>query len=238
MPTARRQRTLMSSPTPRLAAWYDAGTLALADTNAVAAWEDTSRLSSGVSQGTGTKQPIYKNNGTDNINSLPVVEFDGTDDVLSTTIPFPMGNAFTIFMVARSDTSLTSKGYFTLKTASSRGMSFQLNGTGFLYYENGTSIYNAFNAGYISNSTPFLLTLVKKGTSVKTYINGVLKRTDVGHPEIASAGGASFFIGAGSNGTGEFITKHISELKLFRGAMSDAQRQAEELKFNTKYALF
>ena len=238
MPTARRQRTLMVNPTPRLIAWYDAGTLALADTNAVPAWEDTTRLSTGVAQGTGANQPLYKHNGTDDINGLPVVEFDGTNDVLSTAIPFNLGNAFTIFMVARSDTSLNGRGYFTLKNATSRGICLQLNGTGFLYYENGATIYNAFNAGYISNSTPFLLTLVKKGAVVKTYTNGVLRRTDIGQPEIGSAGGATFFIGAGANGTSEYMTKHIAELRFYHGAMSDAQRQSEELKLNTKYALF
>jgi len=235
MPTARRQRTLMASPTPRLAAWYDAGTLALSDTNAVAAWEDTSRLSSGVAQATGANQPLYKNNGTDNINSLPVVEFDGTNDTLTSSIAPTFRSAFTIFVVARSDTTLLNRPFFGVGNSNPlRVCALEQHGTGLLYYEDATNPFNAFNAGYLTANTPYLISLVKNKTSVKTYVNGVLKRTDVGRPAIASFAN----IAIGSEGTGSFYSKHLAELRIYSGAMSDAQRQAIERELNVKYALF
>lgn len=240
MPTSRRQRRLMANPTPRLIAWYGAGTLALSDTNAVSAWEDTTRLSTGVSQATGANQPTYKNNGTDNINGLPVVTFDGTNDVLGSVIPVQLKYSFTLFLVFRPDTSVNGRGMVTMKsTLSSRGMSLQISGTGLAYYENGTALYNAFNAGYLTNGVPALITIRKQRTETRTYVNGVLKRTDASPPLMTDPNpGSSFFLGAGSNGSAEFFNKDIAEVRVYDGAMSDAQRQAEELRLNTKYALF
>lgn len=236
MPTARRQRTLMASPTPRLVAWYDAGTLALSDTNAVAAWEDTTRLSTGVAQGTGANQPIYKHNGTDDINGLPVVEFDGTDDKLSSAVLPPLGGSHTVFVVARSDTAAASGTFYGFGGSPARDLSFGLTGAspGLIVYDTSSAIINDAGSNYVP-STPYLATLVKDRTTVRVYVNGVLKKTVVtGRARINLAG--TFYIGA-QNASLPY-KKHIVEIKMYAGAMSDAQRQAEEARLNAKYALF
>lgn len=233
MSAAHCQR--LHRPALRLVAWYDAGTLALADGAAVSAWEDITRMSAGVAQGTGANQPIYKNNGTDNINSLPVVEFDGTNDVLSSAIAPTIRQSMTVFVVARSDTTVTSRALFSLGIGNpNRTCSLQVNGTGFLYYENGATTYNAFNAGYISNLTPYLVVIVKDRARVRTYVNGALRRSDIGQ---AALNQFSTLV-LGSEGAGAYYNKHLAELRFYAGAMTDAERQAEEGRLNAKYALY
>ena len=58
-----------------LYAWHEADALALADLAAVGTWSDSSGAGRSLTQGTGSKQPIFR---TNIINSLPVVRFDAT----------------------------------------------------------------------------------------------------------------------------------------------------------------
>lgn len=226
----------MSNPTPRMAAWYDAGTLALADTNAVPAWEDTTRLSAGVTQGTGANQPTYKNNVTDNINGLPVVQFDGTNDDLRSTIIPNLSIGWSIFAVFRIDTSGGSQAIFGMGAGTTfRRLSPQLNTTWVLYYIE--AVTDNSGVGIMANATTYLLSIVSDRNQVKIYVNGVLRRS------VALRGGAlssapipTFAIG--STGNQDFLKSQLAELKIYRGAMAESQRQAEELRLNAKYALF
>lgn len=235
MPTARRQRTLMSIPTPRLAAWYDAGTLALVDTNAVPAWEDTTRLSAGVVQGTGANQPIYKHNGTDDINGLPVVQFDGTDDDLRSAVVPVLFSEWSIFAVFRPDTTTVSQAIFGMGAGTTfRRLSPQLNTTWVLYYADNSTDNPA--VAIFTNGVPCLLSLVSNRNFFKIYVNGVLRRTVAARGAMSSALIPTFSIG--STGNQDRFKSQLAELRIYRGALPDGQRQAEELRLNTKYALF
>ncbi len=63
----------------------DVGTSTTTDNTSLSDWQDQSGNGNDVSQGTGASQPTFKNNATNNINYNPVVDFDGTDDFISTT---------------------------------------------------------------------------------------------------------------------------------------------------------
>ena len=51
------------------------------DTDPIATWPDSSGNGFDIGQATSAKQPLYR---TNQLNGLPIVRFDGTDDVLST----------------------------------------------------------------------------------------------------------------------------------------------------------
>ncbi len=63
----------------------DEGTSTTTNNAAMAGWDDQSGNGNDVSQETGSSQPTFKDNATDNINYNPVIDFDGTDDFISTT---------------------------------------------------------------------------------------------------------------------------------------------------------
>lgn len=75
--------TFSPASIPGLQLWLDASKIVgLNDGDAVGTWVDSSGNSRNYTQATGSKQPIYKTNIR---GSLPVVRFDGVDDVLAAT---------------------------------------------------------------------------------------------------------------------------------------------------------
>ncbi len=68
-----------SGPVAGMSLWLDATTLALSDSDPVATWADQSGNGYDASQATASFRPLYK---AAIQNGLPVVRFDGTDDIL------------------------------------------------------------------------------------------------------------------------------------------------------------
>jgi hypothetical protein len=60
-----------------LVAWYKTESLAVGDGNPVSQWDDSSGNGNHVTQGTGSKQPIYRASG---INGRPALEFSKAND--------------------------------------------------------------------------------------------------------------------------------------------------------------
>lgn len=71
----------MADPTSvsGLIGWWKADALTLNDGDAVGSWTDSSGAGNALVQATAGKKPLYK---TKILNGMPVVRFDGTDDVL------------------------------------------------------------------------------------------------------------------------------------------------------------
>jgi hypothetical protein len=65
---------------PNLQLWLDATRIAQADSTSVATWADQSGNGYDATQGGSAARPTYIASG---LNGLPVVRFDGTDDVMS-----------------------------------------------------------------------------------------------------------------------------------------------------------
>ena len=63
-----------------LTAWYKADSLSLSDGDGVSSWDDSSGNGNDVSQAISGRQPTFE---TNELNSLPVVRYDGTNDILS-----------------------------------------------------------------------------------------------------------------------------------------------------------
>lgn len=69
---------------PKLAAWFKADAITgLADTAGVTTWIDSSGNRNHATQNTTANKPTYR---TNQINGLPVVDFDGTDDWMATLL--------------------------------------------------------------------------------------------------------------------------------------------------------
>lgn len=102
-----------------LTAWLRAGgtlyqdsartTLVAADGDPVGSWSDESGNGNHFSQATSTARPLYK---TAIVNALPVVRFDGVDDLLSRASIFAGTADFSLFVVGRY-TAGTGGAFFT-----------------------------------------------------------------------------------------------------------------------------
>ncbi len=110
----------------------DIGTSTTTDGSSLTSWEDQSPASSDVSQGTGDNQPTYRFNGTEHISSYPVIDFDGTDDFISTTATDVMGNAtdstYTKFIVIQTHGSVDPGGQSLIGGSAVSAHDFRLNG--------------------------------------------------------------------------------------------------------------
>jgi hypothetical protein len=75
--------------------WYAANSITgKVDGDAIASWSDLSGNGNNMVQATGTKQPLYK---TGQVNGLPALRFDSTDDAMGTT--YSVSNPFSAFVV-------------------------------------------------------------------------------------------------------------------------------------------
>lgn len=70
----------------------------LADEAAVASWEDLAGFGPDLAQATGAKRPTYQ---TNEINGLPIVRFDGTDDIIAAALASVISQPFTLFLIAK-----------------------------------------------------------------------------------------------------------------------------------------
>jgi hypothetical protein len=125
-----------------LVEWHDASALTgLADGDPVASWTDRSTSGIPATQATSSKRPTYK---TGIQNGLPVVRFDGVDDVLAAGTAVTVG---TVFAVAKySAATFTSYNGLLTETGSTVYMLLGSSGSNQLlapqptgtYYKNGT----------------------------------------------------------------------------------------------------
>lgn len=89
---------------PNLQLWLDATQINQADNTSVASWADQSGNAYNAEQSTTAARPTYR---TNQLNGLPAVVFDGTDDRLTipsstATFKFLHSDVSTVFIVARA----------------------------------------------------------------------------------------------------------------------------------------
>ena len=155
--------------------WLDASQISgLNDGDALTTWSDSSGLGNDATQAAGTKKPLYK---TAIQNGLPVVRFDGVDDVLKTPI-FDQFTAKrgTIFVVSKS--AHTTSYRIGLNTYTGAGIGFQ-----FIYTKSGTA-YKWFSnpgdfASLVYDPSVFdLQTINRTGDTAMAFRrNGALETT-------------------------------------------------------------
>ena len=169
---------------PNLKAWYDASdTSTITGGAAVSQWNDKSPNGYHLSQATATKKP---SSGTRTLNSLNVIDFDGTNDILTAATAsdwtfLSNSSASTAFAVFILDDTNPSAFLTTHTIGTTIGLSVYYNTELGAFVSNGTAdvVYNA-TAQTVStgNAYAYWLTDPANATAAnrsEIYYNGVLK---------------------------------------------------------------
>jgi hypothetical protein len=150
--------------------WYAADRLQLTDGAAVSSWGDLSGSGLALAQATGANQPVYK---TGIVNGLPVVRFDGVNDLLQTAAFTKIPNSAVIFCVAVWRALPTTAWLFTSTTVTGQlpdvlykiagGMAVYVGGNitaaaptvgaGYVYYFLARSPTAAFGVNSVTTTT-------------------------------------------------------------------------------------
>ncbi|OQY03961.1 MAG: hypothetical protein B6I20_03995, partial [Bacteroidetes bacterium 4572_117] len=91
-----------TSSQPHNEIWFNASLLGLSDTDPVTEWTDISGNNNDGTQGTSANQPIYR---TGQLNGLPTVIFDGTDDFIPFDGSVLAGKDYTVIFVGQRGTN-------------------------------------------------------------------------------------------------------------------------------------
>jgi len=116
-----------SQPTNEI--WFDASSLGLSDTDPVANWTDISGNSNDGTQGISANQPTFN---TGQINGLPAVIFDGSDDFIPFDGSVLAGKDYTVIYVGqRHSNGLDAVGIGGTNTGANNNLHLYWTGTQF-----------------------------------------------------------------------------------------------------------
>lgn len=202
--------------------WLKADSLGLADGTAVATWTDSSG-SGNSGTAAGTAQPTFK---TGILNSLPVVRFNGTTNVMA------LPNAIT-----------TQTSVFIVYTGSSGSGSLisQLNASGAWLQRNTAVWVNANQASLvitpgINSHRLYAQTFDYTGSSFNVYIEGTNAVTSSTAYTSFVGAGVTYEIGA-RNGNSEFFTGDIAEVIIYSRILTTLERAQVDTYISNKYAI-
>lgn len=214
-----------------LVLWLEADLLSLNDNDAVGTWGDSSGTGHDVTQGTATKKPTFK---TNIVNGLPVVRFDGTNDLLSSGLVNFTNATATIFIVCTG--SSTANGDALVVDAA--------DGNTFYEMRVDSTSQLAFRAVTLGTTTEdtqsqtgtFMVMGGVRGTSsVTAYINGVTNSSATPSGS-QKTGNSKFQIGEFGLGF-QFFGGDIAEVLFYNNDIGTTNRQAVEDYLGAKYAI-
>lgn len=110
-----------------LFAWYKADALTLNNADPVSSWTDSSGNSRHATQATSANQPLFRTNV---LNSKPIIEFDGTNDLLQVT--YTLAQPVTRMAVLRYRS--TTAGQASQDGGANIAALFDIAGTGYRMY--------------------------------------------------------------------------------------------------------
>lgn len=210
---------------PNLWLWLSADALGLSDGNAVSAWADRSGNGRDFGQATGDNQPTYQTNVQ---SGLPVVRFDGTNDLLTSDATQSLAQPCTYFFVASRTGNLTA--FNVLLTQSTETLAAGFDNTADEWYTyDGTTIRT--RAG---TSNAFHILTAQFGA------NGDLMRTDGTQSTVVladvDATTLTFDIGA-TNAAGAPLAGDIGEMIVYNALLSAAQIGTVETWLSGKWGI-
>lgn len=219
--------------TANVQAWFraDAGTFTdtnfatptTADGDVVGGWQDQGPLGVNVTQGTGSRKPLWILNAQ---NNLPAVRFDGVNDFMTVVFAAVVAQQTNYYLVAKM-TSTTGM-FFSSSVESDPNRQRLMKFTGPVWL---------FGAGSnISGGTPdtnlHQLTMIFAGASSVLYVDGV--STLVGNP--SSGGQAGLTFGASAGGGSLVAALDLFELIMYRGTQTTAERLAIQNYLKARWA--
>lgn len=203
-------------------AWFKADALALSDGAAVSSWTDSSIFARPAVQATGGNQPTFQ---TNELNSLPVIRFDGVNDFLAQAVfGVAVSQPLTFFLVVKSNTP----GVRILDG---------VDGSNRLVLDDQTTTYRFYNGSFASTlaCTPTnfnILSFVSNGGSSIARANG-----GVGG---ASSGGAQGYKGLNigcETGSGGGLAGDYAEIIAYDGVLSSSNHNLVGRFLAAKYTL-
>lgn len=245
--------------------WYDAADFSgLSNGSALSSWTSKGGNTGSASQSSSSNRPTVRNNVTDNINGVPVVRFDGSNDHfdISNTNDLNTGGPWTertFVLVFRTSSDTSTRQVIYEEGGSIRGFNIYIF-NGELY----VSAWNINNDGAaspwgfnyasqaINSNTTYLLVfkfeggaLVNSGT-ITGYTNGGAAFQDnsigtmyahSGEIVLGASGSSTYFETGASNSEGFEFNGDISEFIIYNYALPDADRFILENSLAAKYDL-
>jgi len=126
-------------PTTDLYQWLKADAIeGLADGDPVSSWLDSSGNNKDATQGTGTNQPSYQ---TNEINGLPVVRFDGTDNffTMPSMAALTAAEYFIVIRLVQATPDPANAGLWDIGSDTANPTIFPFVGDGKIYDQFGTT---------------------------------------------------------------------------------------------------
>ncbi len=231
-----------SAPAATPRAWFKADAIMDATNGAVlAVWPDASGNGYHATQATASRRPTFV---TGAINGHPVVHFTAASGTLLHFIR-PVEDSFTLMIVFRSTQGLGSGTNFYQGAGLVSGdVGGVANDFGTCLFANGQVGAGTGNpdvaalsaAGY-NDGRPHLITFkrIRSSGTNALYLDGLPAGTAAGCTNELTAP-YSLVIGAQDAGQKHF-EGDLAEVKVFKTALSDAERQAEEMELQSKYAI-
>lgn len=205
--------------------WFKADSLSLSDNDPVGTWADSSGNARDGVQGTAGKKPTFK---TNILNSLPVVRFDGGDNLLH---GYSIATANTIFAVAKM-TGTT--GEQIVISASLGGGSLaayirgRSGGANWGTYRNGDVTANTD----ISSAYKIICIVTRSGTDLDLVTNGnVETKVASGYYSDSTH---RVRIGSGDDNENPF-DGDIAEVFLYDSALNSTDRESMEAYLTAKW---
>lgn len=190
--------------------WLKADSLALSDGDPVATWTDSSGNGNNATQGTSGNRPTLQ---TNELNALPVVRFDGSDDFLVTSYTPP--GTHTLFVVY-----VRTSGSFVGNTTGDGPLFRNIN-----YWTN------------VNNSSITLTTSIGSGPNFLAASAGSVHLHGVDITSFGtnnSASGSAISVGVSLDGS---YNGDIAELVYYNSVLGTTDRQSVESYLAAKYGL-
>ena len=253
--TAATSATINPDAVSGLVAWFSADSgayqtslflVASTGGDSVGGWRDRSPGAKDATQANVLLTPTLSNNA---INSLPSIDFNGTDQFLSAndiaTIFTGTANApATFFGVFKTDAITTTQDYFMMGRNSSATtlMGYDVLNTS-LYRSlrrGDDGVLKTHTGGAVTTAWKLFNSIFINGTSSNLYINGAL----VGGQNNDFSGAAVTLdrasIGARDSGgtRSNYVNGQIAEIILYNTDISESDRVGVQNYLNDKYAIY
>jgi hypothetical protein len=229
-----------------LAYWYSADSGITKDgSNLVSQWNDRSGNARNVTQATAGNKPVYT---TNQVNGLPAVIFDGSNDFLSLNASiFTNTSNITFFAVAKITTASQYATLFSQYLSGAlSGAAFQVcNNSGALKMQTDISLPKGmYGSTTIPLSTYKCFTYrvapwSTVATNTELWLNGIAEtETSYGGAGTPVLAAGNVYVGAfGGGGPTVTLNGGIAEIVIYNANLSDLDRSRVESYLIAKYAL-
>ena len=217
-----------------LSAWYKADSLSLSDGAGVGSWTDSSGNGNTVAQLSSGRQPTFQ---TNELNSQPVLRFDGTNDILTdgdiAALDVGTGDIWLAAVFKSTDNSAAQNYFekgatsFGLRTTSAGVLQMNLGGTSNIPFQSN---------GNWSRTAFVIVTAARVSSTCNGFVNGTASNT-TGTTNTGSISNSDVFdIGSRAVGAGPMVGD-IAEILVGGATLDDNQRFKIEGYLAHKYGL-